>query len=108
MKFKLVYMVAEEVGIQSKGLSGTLELFDDRLEIAGPEPVSLRYSDIEDLTMSRLHRIGTFIHVRDASVSVFFTVPRINLFGILVIVNYFRTRKLFDQLTHRTNGRMSC
>jgi hypothetical protein len=103
MKYKLLYIVAEEVSLKTKGLSGTLTLLDDRAIIEGPDELSLPYSRFEDLRIFRQHKVGTLIHLRCADISVFLTVPRINLFGVFTVINYFKTHALFGELQSRAN-----
>lgn len=103
MKYKLLYMVAEEVNFDSKGMSGKLTLLDDHAIIEGPDELSLPYSQIEGLRMFRQHKVGTLIHLRCAHTSVFLTVPRFNLFGVFAVINYFKTHALFGELQRRAN-----
>lgn len=103
MRYNLLYTVAEEVSLKTRGVSGKLTLLDDHLDIEGPDKLSLPYSDIEDLRIFRQHKVGTLIHVLCADVSVFFAVPHFNLFGVLAIINYSGTRALFDELQRRTS-----
>lgn len=103
MKYKLLYIVAEEVSLKTKGLSGTLTILDDRAIIEGPDELSLPYSQFGDLRIFRQHKVGTLIHLRCADISVFLTVPRINLFGVLAVINYFKTHALFGELQRRAN-----
>ncbi len=103
MKYKLLYMVAEEVSLKTKGLSGTLTLLDDRAIIKGPDQLSLPYSQFGTLRIFRQHKVGTLIHIRCANTSVFLTVPRINLFGVFAVINYFKTHALYGELQRRPN-----
>ena len=104
LTYKLLYIVAEEVGQKTKGLSGVLTLHGDRAHIEGPEELSLPYSQFEALRIFRQHKVGTLIHVRCGGISAFLAVPRINLFGIFAVINYFKTNALFDELQRRSNA----
>ncbi len=103
MAYKLLYIVAEEVSLKTKGLSGTLDLYDDHASISGPENMLLPYADFEHLRIFRLYKVGTIIHLRCAEHSVFLSVPRFNLFGMFAVINYFKTRALFGELQQRVN-----
>ena len=103
MSYKLLYIVAEKVGLWTKGLTGKLELRDDHASIDGPAQLTLPYSDFEHLRMFRQRRVGTLIHVRCAGTSVFLTVPRFNLLGVFTVINNFKTRSLFAELQRRFN-----
>ena len=101
MPSKLLYTVAEEVGFRTKTLSGELELLDDRLSITGPNELSLRYEDVECLRIYRHGSVGTLIHVRCVGTSVFLTVPRIHLLGVVAVINRFETDALFVELQQK-------
>lgn len=103
MAYKLLYTVAEEVGLKTKGLTGTLELHDDHALIDGPTQLTLPYTDFEHLRIFRQHKLGTLIHIRCAGTSVFLTVPRFNLFGVFAVINCFKTHDLFAELQRRSN-----
>ena len=101
MSYKVLYTVAEEVGLKTKGLSGKLELQDGHVAITGPEELSLPYSEFEELEITRQHKVGTLIHLRCAGTSVFLTVPRFHLLGAFAVINYFKTHELFNELWQR-------
>ena len=101
MNYKLLYIVAEEVGLKSKGLSGTLSLEEDHLEIVGPERIRFLYDEIQELRIFRQHKVGTLIQIRAIETSVYLAVPRFNLFGIFAMINYFKTHELFEELKRR-------
>lgn len=103
MAYRILYMVAEDVGLKTKGLSGTIELQNDRAVIAGSEPLSLAFKEFEELRIHKQHKIGTLIHLRCAGMSVYLAVPRINLFGVFAVINYWATHRLFDELESRMN-----
>ena len=103
LKYNLLYIVAEEVSLKTKGLSGTITLQDDRVHIDGPDELSIPYSQFEDLRIFRQHKLGTLIHCRCAATSVFLTVPRINLFGVFAVINHNATHSLFAELQRRSN-----
>ena len=88
MSYKLLYLVTEEVGLKTKGLSGKLELHKDHASIDGPHQLSLPYGDFEHLRISRQDKVGTLIHVCCAGTSVFLTVPRFSLFGVFAVIKH--------------------
>lgn len=96
-------MVAETVGLKTKGISGTIELHDDRAVIEGSQPLSLPFKEFEQLRIYKQHKVGTLIHLRCGGTSLYLTVPRINLFGVFAVVNHWKTHRLFDELESRMN-----
>ena len=102
IEYKVLYIVAETVRLKSKAKSGTIRLEDHEAIIEGTELLRLRSSDITGLRIYRQHHVGTIIHLKSASESVYLTVPRINLFGLLAMVNRSKTRQLFNDLEKRS------
>jgi hypothetical protein len=102
MSYKVLYIVAAEIGLKDKGLSGRLTLENDQIVIAGPMELSIPLSAIETLRIFRQHKVGTFIHIHCPQTSVFLTVPRFNFFGVVAVVNLFKTRELLAKLDQVT------
>jgi hypothetical protein len=103
LKYKLLYIVAEEVSLKTKGLSGKITLQGDRAHIEGPDELSMLYSQFEHIRIVRQHKVGTLIHCRCADTSVFLAVPRFNLFGVFAVINHNKTHSLFVELQRRSN-----
>lgn len=97
-----MYIVAEDVCLKHKALTGVLELLEDRISITGPTKLSLPIDTISDVRILRLFMRGLTLRVRCPQTTVFLTVTRINLFGAVALVDFFKTRELLAKLKQAT------
>jgi hypothetical protein len=94
MQYKVVYHPGSTIDLNTKVSTGVLSLAAGNLVIDGQIPVSVPLAKIRTGELFRLHRLGTMIRVVHEGGTLFVAVPRLNLFGFIMIINYFRTKEL--------------
>ena len=107
MRYKVVYHPGPTIDLETKVTSGVLSLAKGKLAIEGKVPVSVPVDKIRAAELFRLHGLGTMIKVIHDGGSLFVTVPRFNLFGFFMLINYFKTKELHAALVGAIEGR-SC
>lgn len=99
--YSVLYVVGDDIRGDAQGMAGTLTLDEDRLVVLGPQALSFPYAEFRHFEIYRPHCVGTFIRIYCGNESVVVTVPRVNFCNRFVIVNYFKTRRLYEDLRSR-------
>lgn len=98
MKYKVIYHAGESIGLKTRVASGQLWVEDELVRIEGATPISIPLSQIQNLELFRLHGLGRMIKLVHTEGTLFLSVVRINLFGAFVIINFFKTGRLYETL----------
>jgi hypothetical protein len=98
MRYKILYHLGENIGVRTKVRSGVLSLEGRNLIIDGKMPLSIPLNTIRSAELFRMHEVMTMIKLLYNSHTLYVSVPRLNLFGLFVIINYFKTRELHAAL----------
>ena len=78
-EYKILYVVAETVSLKTKGSSGLIRLHQNEVEIEGPTSLRFRYDEMSSLKICKQHKVGTIIHLRVGSNSVWLSAPRVSV-----------------------------
>lgn len=105
MKYKIIYYVGEDIGIKTKALSGELSFKSDSIFIQGEVLFNIPYSEIKTVELFRLHGTGRMLKLVCLDRTLFVSVIRLNVFECFVIVNFFATKRLFEEIQTKTTGK---
>lgn len=109
MSYKVIYHIGNDLNLKTKVNSGTLTFDSEHVHISGSNPLVIAYLSFRNVEMLRLHGLGRIIKLTCSDITVFTSVVRLNLFGYFVIINYFKSGTLCEQLKTRLvlNGKSS-
>lgn len=99
--YKIIYHVGPELTLKTKACAGILKLQDDALCISGESDLRIPFSSITSVDLFRMYGLGRMIKMVFNESTIFFTVVRLNLFGYFVIINFFKTGKLYKSLKNK-------
>jgi hypothetical protein len=105
MRYKVVYHPGPTIDLKTKVSSGVLSLAGGNMAIEGKVPVSIPVDKIRAAELFRLHGLGTMIKVIHDGGTLFVTVPRFSLFGLFMLINYFKTKELHAGLVGAIEAR---
>jgi hypothetical protein len=105
MRYKVVYSLGPTIDVKTKVSTGVLSLADGYLVIEGKFPVSVRLDTIRAVELFRLHGLGTMIKAVHDNGTLFLSVPRFTLFGLFLLINYFKTKELHEALVGAIEAR---
>ncbi len=63
----------------------------------------MKYKQIKNIRLLKHNKIATYIQLSNGKRMLNFFVPRLILFEKVVIVNYFKTKRLYKSLKEKTN-----
>ncbi len=103
MRYSIIYHVGQELTIKTKVTSGILTFQDESVCISGTPDLRIPFSSVTSLEMFRLHGLGRMIKLVCNQGTIFLTVVRLNLFGMFIIINFFRAGQLYVSLKSKIN-----
>jgi len=98
MKYKIFFHQGDSFDIKTKVKSGVAEVTESRLQITGDESIGISFSEIDHVEMFRLYGLSRVVKIKHSGQTLFLAVVRLNLFGLFVRVNFFRTGELYSKL----------
>jgi hypothetical protein len=98
MNYKVVYYQGETIDLKTKMKCAIASITDSALEIVGSDAITIPFAGIDQVELFRLYGLGRMIKVNHDGRTLFMTVFRLNLSGIFVIVNFWRTGELLKRL----------
>lgn len=101
MKFKIVYFIGDSIDLKTKVKSGRLEIFEDRMIIHSKSDGNIELSNISNVDLFRLYGLGRMIKLVFQNQTMFLTVIRLNVMGYFILINFFKTGKLFNYIKER-------
>jgi hypothetical protein len=105
MRYDVVYHVGSTIDRRTRVSSGVLSLAGGNLMIEGTAPVSVPVEKLRAAELFRQNGLGTMVRVIYDGGTLFLAVPRINLFGIFLLINYFKTKELHAGLAGAMDSR---
>jgi hypothetical protein len=101
---KVIYWLGDRLDAKARASSGRLILGPESLQILGGRPLSIPLSGIHDVELARPQGAGRWIRLDSPAGRVWVSVPRVNLGGFLVIINFLRTGTLFEDIRKATTA----
>lgn len=100
MNYKIVYYQGDRIDSSTEVKSGSCILTDTDLQIVGNESISVKFANLIEIDLVRLHGLGRVLRIRHKDGMIFLSVIRFKLFRLPLIgqfatINFFRTGQLF-------------
>jgi hypothetical protein len=104
MKYKVFYYSGNELTLKTTVLKGYAKLDDSGLHVEGLKDFVIPINELQTAKLFRLHGLGRVIQIDHISGRLFISVVRL-MIGQFALINFFKTGRLYKQLSTLTNGR---
>jgi len=98
VSYKVLNHEGAEIGLKTKGKTGRLSLEGGYLRIRGEPEVSIPLETLHSVELFRLHGTARMLKIVHERGTLFVSVIRFSLFGFFMVVNFFATGQLKQEL----------
>src|SRR5437899_1829561 len=100
MGHKVVYHIGESIDAKTKTASGNLIFGDAAFRIEGHGPaVEVPFISMEQVELFWLYGLGRMIKIKCHDRTLYLTVVRFNIGGLIAVENFAKTGQLYDVLS---------
>lgn len=104
IQVKIAFWTSDEIKFSEKANAGKLDIYNHKILLYDNEKViELPYSEFLEYDLRKMNRIFTYIHLRTDTQILNFVVPRINIANWFLMVNYFKTKHIFEIIEKRVH-----